>query len=156
MRFIQAQGTGDQQNTLAKLLLLKPRFDDKLPFASIPTLSGHFIAVPTLLREHFAPAAPSLLRWLPHSLRWDRQLQEECFGMETTYQIIALNQQLQRIEQQLTLPKERSGMCFRFTESSSKTKVKINNAKYPFFKGNESYLTAIGDFTVATKTSYCI
>ena len=107
VKFIQAQGTGDQQKALAKLLLFKPRFDDKLPLASIPTLSGHFITVPTLLREHFTPPQ-SPLSWLPHSLRWDRQLQEECFGMETTYQIIALNQQLQHIEQQLTLPKERS------------------------------------------------
>jgi hypothetical protein len=104
--FIQTQGTREQQKTLANLSLFESRTDDKLPLASVSTLSGHIIIVPTAFKNHFALPAKGLLRWLPHKLRVDRKRQEQCFGMETTYQMLVLNQQLRHIEQKLTLPNE--------------------------------------------------
>jgi hypothetical protein len=108
VRFIQTQGTKKQQKTLANFSLFELRTDDKLPLTSVPTLSGHFIMVPTLLKKHFTPPAKGLLRWLPHGLRVDHQRQEHCFGVETTYPMLVLNQLLRHIEQQLTFPNEHS------------------------------------------------
>jgi hypothetical protein len=108
VRFIQAEGTHEQQEALANFSFFESRDDDKLPLVSVPTLSGHFIMVPTALKAHYTSSAKSILRWLPHKLRVDRQRQEQCFGMETTYQILALNQQLRHIGEQLTFPSEQS------------------------------------------------
>jgi hypothetical protein len=104
--FIQTQGTQEQQKALANLSLFESRTDDKLPLASVSTLASHFIIVPIVLKNFFTSPAKGLLRWLPHRLRVDRKRQEQCFGMETAYQMLVLNQQLRHIEQQLTSSNE--------------------------------------------------
>jgi hypothetical protein len=106
--YIQTQGSHEQQQALGNLSLFESRITDKIPLVTVSTLSGHFISVPRILREYIAPAIPNFWDWLPSPLRLDRRRQEQCFDMGTTYHLMVLNQQLQRIDEWITLPKGRS------------------------------------------------